>query len=88
VFSIWEGTTNVLSLDFLRALKKEPGAAEWFQQKAQDLLKWPGNFQTEYHQKRLKQILEISQKNPEKLEAYARDLSLSFGFLYASHLEI
>jgi putative acyl-CoA dehydrogenase len=88
VFSIWEGTTNVLSLDFLRALKKEPGAAEWFQQKAQDLLKWPGDFQTEYHQKKLKQILEISQKNPEKLEAYARDLSLSFGFLYASHLEI
>lgn len=31
VFSIWEGTTNVLSLDLLRALKKEVGAAEWFQ---------------------------------------------------------
>jgi putative acyl-CoA dehydrogenase len=27
VFSIWEGTTNVLSLDFLRAFEKEEGAA-------------------------------------------------------------
>ncbi len=28
VFSIWEGTTNVLLLDFLRAMKKEPGTLE------------------------------------------------------------
>lgn len=33
VFSIWEGTSNVLALDFLRALQKEPGALEWFQSK-------------------------------------------------------
>lgn len=30
VFSIWEGTSNVLALDFVRALNKEPGALDWF----------------------------------------------------------
>lgn len=32
VFSIWEGTTNVLALDFLRAFKKEAGASQWVMQ--------------------------------------------------------
>lgn len=31
VFSIWEGTTHVMALDFLRALTKEKGAMDWFQ---------------------------------------------------------
>ncbi len=86
VFSIWEGTTNVLSLDFLRALKKEPGAHAWFQSKAQAYLKMPGDFETEFHQKTLQTILQESAKNPASLEKFARDLTLSFGFLYASSL--
>lgn len=32
VFSIWEGTTHVLVLDFLRAIKKEPGSRDWLQE--------------------------------------------------------
>ena len=86
VFSIWEGTTNVLSLDFLRALKKEPGASDWFQDKLKDLMQIKGNLEVEYHQKKLKEILGNSMLNLEKLEAYARDLTLSFGYLYASSL--
>lgn len=40
VFSIWEGTTNVLSLDLLRALKKEAGAQDWFEKEfSSELLK-------------------------------------------------
>ena len=87
VFSIWEGTTNVLSLDFLRALKKEPGALDWFNSKAQELLKLQGDLELEFHQRKLKNILTSAQKNPESLEAQARDLTLSFGYLYATSLQ-
>ena len=87
VFSIWEGTTNVLSLDFLRALKKEPGAQEWFQNKAQEVLKLEGDLELEYQQKKLKNILTLAQKDPQTLEAHARDLTLSFGYLYATTLK-
>ncbi len=82
VFSIWEGTTNVLSLDFLRALKKEPGCQEWFQQTAFTLLKMSGDLEIEFHQKRIKKIME----NPQDLEMNARDLTLSFGYLYSANL--
>lgn len=84
VFSIWEGTTNVLALDFLRALKKEQGGQEWFQNKVQELTKLGGSLEIEFHQKRLKNILEQALKNPDQLEVQARELVLSFGFLYAS----
>ncbi len=83
VFSIWEGTTNVLSLDFLRALKKEPGANDWFQNKSKELLILQGNLELEFHQKTLRNILENSMTN---LEPVARDLTLSFGYLYSSSL--
>lgn len=86
VFSIWEGTTNVLSLDFLRALKKEPGAQDWFQNKVQECLKLAGDLELEFHQKRLQGILAKAMKNPESLEEHARDLTLSFGYLYSSSL--
>ena len=89
VFSIWEGTTNVLSLDFLRALKKEQGAQEWFMKRAMVYLKSSPKspedaFEFEMHQKRLKSILETAKEKPESLEMHARDLTLSFGYLYSS----
>lgn len=66
VFSIWEGTTNVLSLDFLRALEKEqagPVLEEYFRtHQAQVPV-------------RLKEILSAGEKNRETLEAAARELS-------------
>lgn len=83
VFSIWEGTTNVLSLDFLRALKKEPGAMEWFQSKAEELLKLDGDFETRQNQEVLKMVLKVFQTEPEKIEGFARDLTMAWGFLYS-----
>lgn len=84
VFSIWEGTTNVLSLDFLRALKKEPQASEWFQSLVQELLKLEGDHELKYQQNILAFIMKTYQSDPNKIEFYARDLTMAVGYLYSS----
>jgi putative acyl-CoA dehydrogenase len=67
VFSIWEGTTNVLSLDFLRALEKEqawPILAEYWKSKKTEV------------PPRVLEILSWAQKGErEKVETHARELS-------------
>lgn len=85
VFSIWEGTTNVLSLDFLRALKKETGALDWFKGQSEELLKLQGDLEVRHQQERLKSVLRIFQTEPDKIEAFARDLTMSWGYLYSQY---
>ncbi len=86
VFSIWEGTTNVLSLDFLRALRKEPGAMEWFQSRCEALLKLQGDLALRQQQQWLQHVLQIFQKDPQAIESHARDLAMAFGYLYGHQL--
>jgi len=87
VFSIWEGTTNVLALDFLRALRKESGAEDWFHAQCQEFLKLSGDLDVAFHQERLQHILKMAGKDSEQLEVHARDLALSVGFLFSHALE-
>ncbi|MES3038507.1 MAG: acyl-CoA dehydrogenase family protein, partial [Bdellovibrionota bacterium] len=73
VFSIWEGTTNVLSLDFLRAIEKEnagPVIFEVLKTNFAQALKDP------LIAGKLNEIQSIlSNKNREELEAQARVVS-------------
>lgn len=89
VLAIWEGTTNVLSLDFLRALEKEKGLeileAEIFQ-------KLSFGSQSEDHQLILSQFKKWKQKvqgllaNRADLEAEARNLSFEISQIYTGML--
>jgi putative acyl-CoA dehydrogenase len=67
VFSIWEGTTNVLSLDFLRALEKENALPLLFSYWKSKNIELPP---------RLTEILAWAQKGErEKVEFHARELA-------------
>lgn len=84
VFSIWEGTTNVLSLDLLRALKKDSTALAWFQKEVGRLLNLKGSLELRFHQENLKWATQ--DLSPEVLEKRARQLSFSFAYLYSEDL--
>ncbi|MCX7978173.1 MAG: acyl-CoA dehydrogenase family protein [Bdellovibrionaceae bacterium] len=87
VFSIWEGTTNVLSLDLLRALSKEnaaQGLSEFFCNGSQAL--GDSNLKA-----RLAQVVKIveSAQDPsvrDRLEAQARVLSFNVAEITAEIL--
>lgn len=87
VFSIWEGTTNVLSLDMLRAFEKEqalPVLLEYFStceaQKVPAFAeKWKG-FQA--------LLGKLKAGGPEDWELHARQLALSVGDLMSESLLI
>jgi putative acyl-CoA dehydrogenase len=71
VYTIWEGTTNVLSLDCLRAIQKE-NALEVYLNKMSELA------QTDEDKGRLKKIMDWSKSNGTDLEKWqydARDFS-------------
>lgn len=79
VLSIWEGTTNVLSLDVLRALHKEevlPALESWLMQKAGE-----DTSLDEYKIHTIKAIKEFLLKDPAEQERFARHLSFSLGEL-------
>lgn len=74
VFSIWEGTTNVLSLDFLRALEKDhsgPILLEYFNNKYGSKLPGP-----------LQQAIQMLGFSRDEVEPKARQLA----FTIAEHL--
>lgn len=71
VFAIWEGTTNVLSLDCLRAIQKE-NALEAYLKEFSDLSKRPED------QQRIQTILNLAKSfgtNNEKWQYHAREFS-------------
>jgi putative acyl-CoA dehydrogenase len=93
VLSIWEGTTNVLSLDSLRAIKKE-NAGEAFIQDIHDRLKQIKDsklneavLKIEESNNHLKMILSsLSSTSEEDLNASGRILSLGLAKTYAASL--
>ena len=79
VFSIWEGTTNVLSLDLLRALKKDQSWPLLINFMSAELIKIEGSdFKTKVElelQKLNKWATEIFKSTDNDLEAQARELA-------------
>lgn len=88
VLPIWEGTTNVLSLDVLRAVSKTQGGALLslqtdINQRLQPLLQNdPIQKSAEKVQQGLQQLLDFAKKNPKHLELASRDFAFSIGRLY------
>lgn len=91
VLAIWEGTTNVLALDALRALKKEK-AGEYF---IIDVTRRMDNIKLEVLLEMKKEILEASETivsaftqitQEEELNTVARNLALSLSKILAASL--
>ncbi|MBR0347358.1 MAG: acyl-CoA dehydrogenase family protein, partial [Rudaea sp.] len=93
VFSIWEGTTNVLALDFLRALRSAGGAqtlveaqALWHAEiSSPELASAAGTAAHRAAQAAAK--LQALGGDREALEAHARDLALAFAQSLALSLQ-
>jgi alkylation response protein AidB-like acyl-CoA dehydrogenase len=94
VLSIWEGTTNVLSLDLLRALKKE----EAFSIFVTELSEKFENFDSEFvhEKKKLKaqldilsnSIQELKEASDHELQAHARELAFTMAQLMSATLMV
>jgi putative acyl-CoA dehydrogenase len=87
VFSIWEGTTNVLSLDVLRALKKDQSWSLLVEFLKKELAKinHSEKILVENELKKLNDwLVSISQKGESALEAEARVLAFKIGDLVSS----
>lgn len=95
VLSIWEGTTNVLSLDALRAIEKD-GALEPF---LKDITRRCSKIMDPGTNETVNRILMDTQKfavdfdrlqkqGPEILQANARKLCMNLARLYASSLQV
>ncbi|MCB0539595.1 MAG: acyl-CoA dehydrogenase family protein [Bacteroidetes bacterium] len=86
VLSIWEGTTNVLSLDMLRAIKKEHGL-EAFQAFAKDMLESITATELLEAKKVVSEKLKVLLKfvsnitSPAVMEACSRDVAFYIGDL-------
>lgn len=79
VLSIWEGTTNVLSLDMLRAIEKENGLQAWHTF-ATEIINQCNAEKLKIHKEKLKEkilfILDfIQQKQHANLVAYSKDIA-------------
>lgn len=89
VLCIWEGTTNVLSLDVLRAMQSE-GALEIFlddfQARLSLLKQVPENLKKQFVIF-LDQIKKLKSLDAQNLQAHARELSFSIGY-FTSALEM
>lgn len=93
VLSIWEGTTNVLSLDSLRAIKKE-SAGEAFIQDIHDRLKQIKNIKLKDMVLKIAEatnhlettLSSLSSFDEENINASARILSLGMARTYAASL--
>lgn len=91
VLAIWEGTTNVLSLDALRAIKKEK-AGEYF---VKDVARRMGNIRLDILLEMKQEILDASETvvsaftqitQEEELNTVARNLALSLSKILAASL--
>ncbi|WP_454781830.1 acyl-CoA dehydrogenase family protein [Legionella sp. WA2022007384] len=93
VLSIWEGTTNILSLDALRAIHKE-NAAIFFLEDIQKRLSQINNkeliksqIKTKHAIQKLKNhVQSMSQMNEEEQQAGARQLAFALAQAYAASL--
>ncbi|QMT60919.1 acyl-CoA dehydrogenase family protein [Legionella sp. PC997] len=93
VLSIWEGTTNILSLDALRAIHKE-NAAIFFLEDIQNRLSQIKNkeliqpqIKTQHDVQKLKNhVQSMSQMSDEEQQAGARQLSFALAQTFASSL--
>lgn len=93
VFCIWEGTTNILSLDCIRAIQKE-NAYEVFYKKACEKLEEMDEDKASELKQRLDKLstqLKSWSKDPDLMQYHARDLSFRIGDLcvdiFCSELE-
>lgn len=91
VLSIWEGTTNVLSLDALRAIKKENAGEAFVQEIVRRLKNVSGH--DELKKKVFEGLKEVESNlknisDEENLTTGARELSLSLSRLYSASLLI
>ena len=89
VFSIWEGTTNVLSLDFLRALEKEHVGPALFAKIERDF-KATVSKESASEWTTLRTLSQEIAIDRNKAEASARKLSLAVGEIFGKgllHLE-
>lgn len=93
VLAIWEGTTNVLSLDVFRAIKKE-AALEGFLQESTDRLGSVTHAQLQTHkadllkaQQRLSaDFIELAQWSEEETQSVARTTAFNLARVYAGIL--
>lgn len=92
VFPIWEGTTNVLSMDILRALKKENAADVFFRDVNARLQKIdpsgmdPGLSTLRNDLERVQQWLSAQTHTPEIMAWNARKLALAMAQIYSRSL--
>lgn len=93
VLSIWEGTTNILSLDVLRAIEKENAATAFFEDVAQRLdvithtkLQLAKNNTVEAVQKIQSYMRSMAQMNPEEQQIGARHFAFSLTQTYIASL--
>ena len=95
IFVIWEGTTNILSLDVLRAIAKTGGEVlKAFRSNVKSRLELALNH-TILRDEALRgqilvdNLLDVIQKNPNILEVGARDLAFTLSrlFIAASLIE-
>jgi putative acyl-CoA dehydrogenase len=89
VFSIWEGTTNVLALDFLRALQKENAAPVLIEKIQKDFaarFKDPKALNLLKELKATLQKVESGELNAESLEIESRPLSFLIAEIFARGL--
>src|SRR3989344_3173304 len=92
VLSIWEGTTNVLSLDTLRAIQKENALIPFFKSSTEllnsvtqpDLV--PFKTKTEIALQEIKSFFETTQKNETQLLKKSRSASYALAETYMSAL--
>ena len=88
IFTIWEGTTNVLAMDMLRAIHKTKGQVlKAFSSNLKTRLKLASNHVTLKEEalkveSLLDQILDTILKNQDILEVGARDLAFSLAKLF------
>ncbi len=89
VFSIWEGTTNVLSLDVLRALAKDQALEPYFKLVESRLAKVSdARLSGEVTQVRqaISELGKQSQTSADQQEAQARDFAFALARTYAASL--
>jgi putative acyl-CoA dehydrogenase len=95
VLAIWEGTTNVLSLDMLRALEKEQALEPFFNDLADKIknvsskeLSKLADFVQEDAKNAESSLVAILSSSQEDQRAVARDISFTLAHLYTAALLI
>lgn len=90
VLSIWEGTTNILSLDTLRSIMKEEALSSLFSEmeRLEDKRKSKevGDEKLAAAKEELSRIAREEIKNPEALQTKARDFAFALANVYCAFL--